>query len=386
MNDKMAFLVFFSVVLAVYGLGSYYVFLRGYQALPAGGLRTAFTWTFWALTATYIAARFLERVWLSTLSDAFLWVGSFWLAALLYFFLLVLFFDLLRLLNHLLPFFPAWITGSWPQVKQAVLGGSLTLVMVLLIWGFYNARHPRIRALDLSIPKEAGSRTSLQAVVLSDIHLGSLIGKKQLDAMVEMANGLSPDIILLPGDILDEDLEPVIRQNLGESLRQLSAPLGVWAVMGNHEHIGGAEAAHAYLEEHGIAVLRDSVAIIDEAFVLVGREDRDAARFGAQARKPLKKLMQGVDTRLPVILMDHQPFHLEKAASLGVDLQVSGHTHHGQLWPLSLITRAMYQVSRGHDAIGHMQVVVSSGVGTWGPPVRVGSRSEILFLQISFSR
>jgi hypothetical protein len=156
----------------------------------------------------------------------------------------------------------------------------------------------------------------------------------------------------------------------------------VFAVTGNHEYIGGAGPACAYLEEHGITMLRDSVARLEGGTYIVGREDRSSAGFGGGKRKTLESLMAEVDTAYPVVLMDHQPFRLEEAAGKGIDLQLSGHTHHGQLWPLNKITEAVYEVSRGEAVKGETHFYVSSGVGTWGPPVRTGNRPEIVLIRL----
>lgn len=385
MNRKMAFLIFFSIVLSIYALINYYIYVRGWQALPEGhSLRAWFPRVFLLLASTYVAGRFLEKAWLGNVSDILVWTGSFWLAAMLYFFLLVLFADLLRLVNHFLPFYPAWIKTHYAQTKLIMLGASVVLVSGVVLGGFINARNPRVISLDIHIPKPAAGMNRLDAVVMSDIHLGTLVGKGFLERLISRVQELSPDIILLPGDILDEDLQPVLRQNTGETLKQLKAPLGVYGIMGNHEHIGGAENAYEYLSNHGIQMLRDSVIKINDAIYLVGREDRDKSRFAGKPRLSLEELLREVNFDAPVILMDHQPFYLEKAAELGVDLQLSGHTHHGQLWPLSYITKAMFSLSRGYKKMGNMHAYVSNGVGTWGPPVRTGNRPEIVHLIIHF--
>ncbi len=383
----MAFIIFFSIVLTIYALVNYYIFTRGMQSLPQEGAgRSVFMWLFWLLAATYVVGRILENIYLSTVSDVLVWTGSFWLAAMLYFFLLVVFFDLLRLIHHVFPFFPAFITDNLPRVRQYLFAGSVVLVSLLLLFGHLNTRHPVIREVHIDIGhKQAPGYEGLNAVLLSDIHLGTIIGNGQFRRIVDRVAALEPDIIFLAGDMLDEDLEPVLRQNIGQTLRDLHAPLGVYGVMGNHEHIGGAKDAYAYLSDHGIRMIRDDAVRVEDAFYVVGREDRDKRRFSGVARKPLRDILEGVDRRLPVILLDHQPFYLEKAAELGVDLQLSGHTHHGQLWPLNFITQAMYTISHGYGNVNGMHAYVSNGVGTWGPPVRVGNRPEIVQLHIRFA-
>ena len=132
-------------------------------------------------------------------------------------------------------------------------------------------------------------------------------------------------------------------------------------------------------------MLRDSSIKIEESLDIVGREDRSIAQFARRKRKPVAELMVSVDKNFPVILMDHQPFKLEEAERFGVDLQLSGHTHHGQLWPFNFITKKMYEVSWGYKKKGSTHVYVSSGVGTWGPPVRTGNRPEIVHLKLTFA-
>ncbi|MFP4468181.1 MAG: metallophosphoesterase [Bacteroidales bacterium] len=386
MTRTMAFLLFFGIVLTIYLLGNYYVFARGMQALPEGSsLKTPFIWIFWMLAATYIAGRILEKIYLGTVSDVLIWTGSFWLAALLYFFLAVLLFDLFRLIHHFLPFYPAFITGNMDKTRYLLFTGTIVTVAFLITGGFINARNPVVRKMDIQIDsKQQGERDQIKAVLLSDIHLGTVIGNGHLRHIIGQVNSLNPDIILLAGDILDEDLEPLIRQNTGETLKQLKAPLGIYGIMGNHEHIGGAATAHTYLENHGIQMIRDTVLNIEDRFYLAGRDDRDKKRFSGKARLSLERLLHNTDMDYPVILMDHQPLELEKAAKLGVSMQLSGHTHHGQLWPLSYITQSVYQLSHGYRNINGMHAYVSTGIGTWGPPVRIGNRPEIVQLNIKF--
>jgi len=381
----MAFLIFFSIVLLIYGSINYYIYSRGMQSLPSGSMiRGIFPYVFWLLVATFVAGRVLEKVYLSELSDVLVWTGSFWLAGMLYFFLAVFFLDILRLINHFVPFFPAFVTRDYAQFKLWLSGGVTLTVILLVIAGHINTLHPVVRKLDLHIAKDANGMKEINAVVLSDIHLGTIINNGHFAKIVKKVQALNPDIILLAGDVLDEDLEPVLRQNIGETLRGLKAPLGVYAVMGNHEYIGGADPAYKYLTEHGLQVIRDSVVKINDSFYLVGREDRDKPRFSGKERLPLDQLIGMADTRFPVILMDHQPYYPELASELGVDLQLSGHTHHGQLWPLNFATRAIFTVSRGYKKIGNMHTYVSNGVGTWGPPVRIGNRPEIVHINIRF--
>ncbi len=378
------FIIFFSIVLAIYGSVNYYIFIRGWHATPQGSrFRIAYLVLFLFLSLSYIIGRFLEKIYLSLVSDIFVWIGSFWLAMMFYFFLIVVVIDLARLINHWLPFFQL-ITDNYAKLKLITFFVSIGIVLIITLYGFINACSFRVRELNLTIAKQASIK-NLTIAAVSDIHLGTIVGRKRFCKVVNKINELHPDLILLPGDIVDEDLAPVIRENLGDALLHLKSKFGVYAITGNHEYIGGVESAVAYLKEHGVTVLRDSVAKINDSIYIVGREDRSISQFAGRQRKNLPELMQQVDKSYPIILMDHQPFKLSEAEENGFDLQLSGHTHHGQLWPLNFITRAVYEKSWGYLKKGATHIYVSCGVGTWGPPVRLGSRPEILNIVLHFN-
>jgi predicted MPP superfamily phosphohydrolase len=302
----------------------------------------------------------------------------------LYFILIALFIDFGRILNHFFHIFPASFYVDYQHTKLIVLFISLSLVAMIVTGGFINARSPGIRKLELHVRKVVPGEKSLNIVLASDIHLGTIIAKRKANRLVAAINALHPDIVLFAGDVVDEDLAPVIKNNLGANLGQIKSKFGVFAITGNHEYIGGVEPAVKYLREHGITVLRDTTMLIDRRFYLVGREDRDRSRFTGKQRKELKELMEQVDLSFPVILLDHQPFNLERAVEQRVDLQLSGHTHHGQLWPFNHITTAMYEISYGYKLTGNTHFYVSSGFGTWGPPVRLGNRPEIVQIILKF--
>ena len=378
------FLIFFSIVLLIYGSMNYYVYIHGLQAVPAGSpYRTPYKWIFLIASSAYIIGRVLERIWLSPVSDVFTWIGSFWLAAILYLFIFAILIDLVRLAHLVVPY-PVFIAKDYAAAKLLLLAGIIGVVVIIVIAGHINALSPRIKRLDLTVHKNAGTLRNLNIVMISDIHMGTIIGPRRLSAIVTKVNALSPDLILIVGDAVDEDLAPVIRHNLGANLENLKAPLGVYAITGNHEYIGGAEAAVAYLLKHGIKVLRDSIVLVNESFYLAGREDRDKERFSGKKRMTVEALLKDIDHNRPIILLDHQPFNLGDAEKAGVDLQLSGHTHHGQLWPANYIANAIYEVSWGYLLKGNTHFYVSSGIGSWGPPVRTGNRPEIVDIHITF--
>jgi predicted MPP superfamily phosphohydrolase len=386
MSRTLSFIIFFSIVIVLYGLLNTYVYLRGLQALPsASSLRQWYTVIFWFLALSYFAARLVERFALSWLSDGLVWIGSYWLGAMAYFVIILLAIDVVRLVNYMVPFFPALITQNYQHVKQIVALVVTGIVLLTVIGGRFNQMYPRIKTLELTIHKKS-PLTELNIALITDVHLGTIICNNHFMRIVEKINSIRPDIVLFAGDLVDEDIEPVIRENLGETLRQIHSKYGIFGVTGNHEYIGGVEAACKYLTDHGVVMLRDSIAKVAEAFTLVGREDLSARQFGGHRRKPLGEVMNAVDKNLPIILMDHQPVHLNEAVEQGVDLQFSGHTHNGQLWPFNYIADAVYELSWGYKQKGNTQFYVSCGVGTWGPPMRTGNSPEVMNVKLTFEK
>ena len=380
-----AFILFVTIVTIVYGLVNSYIFIRGLQAVPVGsGWRPWYIWGFWTISSAFILARFMERAYPCLFTGIVTWVGSFWLAFMLYFILTALLIDVARLFNYFFQIFPSSFYIDYQKTKSIALVATIAVVTIVVTAGFINARIPRIKKLDIHISKVVKGEKTLKIVMASDIHLGTLIARRKANRLVSTINSLNPDIILFAGDVVDEDLAPVIKNNLGANLLQLKSKLGVFAITGNHEYIGGVEPAIKYLTEHGITILRDTAIFVDQRFWLAGRDDRDKSRFTGRQRKDLAMVMEPVDRSYPVILMDHQPFNLEKPVELGVDLQLSGHTHHGQLWPFNYVTAAIYEISSGYKKIANTNFYVSNGFGTWGPPVRLGNRPEIVQITLHF--
>lgn len=380
---KSQFAVFLTIVLSVYSLVNYYIYVTGLNALPET-LRASYSAVYLFLFLTYIIGRFLERKFLNPVSAFFVWVGSFWLGAMVYFLLFVILIDVLRLLNALFGFLPAsFYTPEYQMLFFLIVNAA---VIVILIFGYLNAANPVIKRLNINIGKKAGLLRSLNIVMASDIHLGTIVNRTRLGKIVSLINSLSPDVILLPGDVVDEDIESVVKQNCGEDLRKLKSKYGVYAITGNHEYIGGVEPSVKYLTEHGLTELRDRAVKVADSFYIIGREDRASKGFAGIRRKTLSQIMEeiGQNKNLPIILMDHQPLRLEEAEVNGIDLQLSGHTHHGQLWPFNFITKKLYEVSMGYKKKGNTHYYVSCGVGSWGPPLRTGNRPEIIQIKLNF--
>jgi uncharacterized protein len=386
MRSTAQMVIFFSIFFALMLSISFYIYLRGLQSIPAAStLRHVYTIIFWIIALSFMAGRLSEPILPSFISDVLVWMGSFWIAAMLYFLIAVAAIDFLRVVNHFLPFIPPAIRSDYVRAKYITSAAVMTVVGLLLVGGHINSMLPRVRVLNIAIPRKSSKLKKLDIAMVSDVHLGTIVGRSRFDRIVEQINSLNPDLVLLPGDIVDEDLAPVIKQNLGEALRSIKSRLGVYASTGNHEYIGGhIERACAYLLEHKITMLRDQSIKIGDSFFLVGREDRSFRTWTGCPRKALRELMTAVDRNYPVILMDHQPFGLEEAVDEAIDLQLSGHTHDGQLWPVNYIVDKIYELPWGYKKIGSTHFYVSDGVGTWGPPVRIGNRPEIVQIRVNF--
>jgi uncharacterized protein len=381
-----SFIIFLSIVISVFGLANYYILIRSLQALPSNfWLKVSYITVFILLATAYFLARGIEKTELTGVHHILYWAGSFWMAALLYLFMAVVFIDIVRLANLGFHFLPDKASVNYLHLKQITFGSSLVLLMFVLIYGSWNASNVKIKTLDLFVSKKAGALKSLNIVMVSDIHLGSLFGKQQVAKMAEQINSLNPDIVFLVGDILDEAQNPIFRNNTGEPLKMLKAPLGIYAVTGNHEYIGGINRAVRYIESLNIKLIRDTMLLVNNSFYLAGREDRDSKRFFNENRKDLNEIIQNVNDQLPIILLDHQPFGLNQAVENGVDLQLSGHTHHGQFWPINYLTKKIYEVSWGYKKKGNTHIYVSCGYGTWGPPIRIGSQPEIVNIKLRFN-
>lgn len=263
---------------------------------------------------------------------------------------------------------------------------DVIVILALLIIGSRNAWSPIVRKYELVIDKPIpGSNKEWTVAVASDIHLGNIVGRKHLRRLVELVNAMKPELILLPGDVIDDTIEPFIRNKMSNVLGQLKAKHGTYAVLGNHEYYGGH--IERYIEEMnkiGINVLQDETVDIAGILYVAGRKDKTAESAEPAGRLKVSELFSKLDKSKPVILMDHQPTKFGVAAEAGADVMLSGHTHHGQFVPNHLFTRRLFELDWGYLRKGAMHVVVSSGFGTWGPPIRLGSRSEIIQLTIRF--
>ncbi len=382
------FYIIFGVLILIYCLVCYYLGLRGWQYLfkYIALINRHIYWSlFWIAALSYFAARIGGNSLPSGLRYGLTIIGAYWLAVMFYLLQFIVILDLVRALNRWLNFVPAVLKEN-AHSTPALAGLGFVLILGLVVYGSFNAKNPHVRHYDIQIDKAAGTLEQLHVVSVSDIHLGEINHNGTLTKMVEMINRLEPDLVLLPGDIIDEDVGPFIKQNMTATFQQLGPKYGIYAVPGNHEYIGGSIKDAVYLlEQAGVKVLRDSFVKIDDSFYIVGREDSSHPQFDSEAQiRSLAEALVGVDHSLPLILLNHQPTQLNEAKAEGIDLQLSGHTHRGQMFPINLITSRIFEIDWGYLQKEDFQLIVSSGFGTWGPPIRVGNKPEIVDITITF--
>jgi uncharacterized protein len=377
-----SFLIFVSIVFLIYFSVNYYIFIRGLQAFAISPLwRKSYITFFLVIVTTFIVGEVLEHTHPSIISEWIYRIGAFWLAFMLYLFIALVLIDIVRLFNHFFHFFP-----DLSDLMQFKIGlAVLAVVSVVVISGHINAITTRVREISLTIPKKVSGEPKMKIVMVSDVHLGALIGENRELQLVGMIKRQQPDLVLLCGDIVDGDIGEVLRKNLGRHIQEIVAPMGVYAIPGNHEYIGGITKTLPYLESIHIKVLRDESVVLPNGVQIVGRDDRDSRRMGNESRKSLAELTARVDKSYPLFVLNHQPFNLDEAVNAGADLHLSGHTHNGQLWPFNYMTEAIYELSWGYLKKGNTNFYVSSGFGTWGPPVRIGSTPEVVMFNLTFT-
>jgi uncharacterized protein len=332
-----------------------------------------------AISMSYLAARTLNGFTPRRLDIVLTTIGAYHLGAMFYALLILLFAKLLYLIlrNQLI------YRSSRIKIAKTMGTASIVLIIFLLVYGAFNAQNTVIEEHEIVLDKESDLE-DMKVVFVSDIHLGSIIGKSRLEKLTNEINSLSPDLILLGGDTVDEDVEFFIEENMVEMFENMQAKYGIYGVLGNHEYIGGSEELfEEILSKSQVEILKDS-SIEVEGVVIVGRDDLTAETFRGKERASIEELFSEIDREKPIILMDHQPMKRREAIDLGADLMLSGHSHRGQMFPLSLLTNAFFDLDWGFKQYGSMKYIVSSGYGTWGPPIRIGSSSEIVVINIEF--
>jgi len=383
---RIKFVLTIAGLMILFCVGNYYIGLRFWQCIGSaiGAGWAHYYWILFALiTGTYFWGRIGAIYFPGDCSDKLIWFGSYWCGVSFYLCLLWLLYDMGIAVARLLGFLTSGVNyyssfGAGVMILLIASGG--------IVHGIYNAWTAKVNSYDITIGKQVGDCRELHVVMISDLHLGLLVGTKRLRRAVQMINELDPDLVLMPGDIIDENIGAFVENGMPEILCGIRSRLGVFGVLGSHEYIyGHAEKAITYLQRSGVKILRDDWIQLPNGVYLAGRDDLFKEQLTGTPRQKLSNILTDCKRECPIILMDHQPVALAEAELQGVDLQLSGHTHHGQLFPLNILTPWLFEKDWGYLRKGRYQLIVSSGYGTWGPPIRLRTSSEIVDIRIKFT-
>ena len=340
------------------------------------------------LVRSYPAKRYLKKI-----SDQ--WLGSF-----AYILGITLFLDLVHRM-----FERTWLADTWLYSGKgmAVCGTAAAVGMAaVVIYGIRHAKKISLTRYQVAIPKKyaAEGKKKLNIALLADLHLGSSVGKKQVEQMTELVCSCEPDLVVIAGDLFDNDFSSIDDpEGIARLLAGMESRLGTWACWGNHdinERIlagftfpapGGVHVDprfDSFLRQARIHMMNDEIRLMDGSFYLAGRKDPQRIEKTGESRMEPAELLQEADKTLLVIVIDHQPKQLKELAAAGADLDLSGHTHNGQVFPGNLFLRLMWKNPCGVRKIGPMYSVVTSGAGFWGPGLRIGTDNEVVLLEVDF--
>lgn len=329
-------------------------------------------------------------------------IGNYWLGVLLYLSLTILIADLIRIiLNHNRKFRenPTFHTRTF----FAAMGTICAVIIIgLSTWGLINARIIRTTPYEVTIHKSVADMDSLNIVLVADLHMGYNIGNRHIANMVKIINAQNPDLVVIAGDIFDNEYDALKDpEKLEKTLRNIKSKYGVYACYGNHDiqekilagfTFGGKSKEKAsdprmdeFLKKADITLLHDEGILIDNRFYLFGRADAHRPGRGITIRKTPDKITASMDKSKPIIVIDHEPSALSELSDAGVDLDLCGHTHDGQMFPGNLTIQLMWENACGYLKKGNMHNIVTSGVGVFGPNMRVGTKAEICPIKVNFT-
>ena len=332
-----------------------------------------------------------------------------WLGALLYALLVIVMADLIRLVLKRLQgraqgnsrWKLRWTERLFSRGGHMAIGAvCIFCVCGLSIAGIISADYIRVTDYEVHVDKEAPGFQKLKIVLVADLHLGYSIGIRHMEQMVRLINEADADLVVIAGDIFDNEYEALEEPEiLAQILGGIQSRYGVYACYGNHdirekvlagftfsseEEKASDPRMDAFLEDAGIVLLRDEGVLIEDAFYLYGRPDYGRPGRGIRVRRTPEQITAGMDASKPIIVIDHQPRELQELADAGVDMDLCGHTHDGQTFPGNLTARLFWENICGYMQKGEMHNIVTSGVGVFGPDMRLGTKSEICVITVDF--
>jgi predicted MPP superfamily phosphohydrolase len=376
--------LFLLTFLSVYGAIHLYLFIKARSALASGtGASVAMALFLAAMVVAPIAVRLLDRHGMHLAGRYLAYVAYTWMGLLFFFFWLSLCLDAYNLSMKLLALLPGWSAGSlvW-KGRNSFIFISLA---VLFLGGlsFYSAWQIRLERVVLPTTKLPPQTEQLTIAQISDVHLGPMVGERRLSRIMRILEKVKPDLVVATGDLVDAQMDKL--DNLATMLAALNPPMGKFAITGNHEFYAGIRQSGRFLKAAGFKLLRNEDLKLNGFLTIVGVDDpvgkRRYAENGMVGKKE-KLLLADSDSERFTLLLKHRPTVDEE--SLGrFDLQLSGHTHGGQIFPFNLITRLFYPNQRGLHRLDKASVLyVSRGTGTWGPPMRFLSPPEVTLVEL----
>lgn len=325
--------------------------------------------------------------------------STYWIGIMLYSLIFIAIGDLLRLIikrtrlkNHRI----------FSRLGAVTVGSGIAVcTTVMCLYGFIHARNIKTTPYEVEIQKSCGEISELNAVLVADTHMGYAIGVEHISKLVDKINACNPDIVIFAGDIFDNSIDGLDDpERLAELLSSIKSKYGVWATYGNHdinesilmgftfswgENPKSDSSMNDFLEKANIKLLQDETVLIDNSFYLVGRRDSSKPGTDDGSRLSPEKLTEGLDKSKPIFFIDHEPSELQETADAGADIDFSGHTHDGQLFPGNLTIGLMWENPCGILKKDSMYSIVTSGAGVYGPFMRVGTDAEICNVHISFT-
>jgi uncharacterized protein len=371
--------MFHTIITLAYIIPNIYVFLRIGKLFINKGYKIYYTVIYLLLASFYPLSNQVNFGNAGILKAIFSTIDNYILPFYLYLFLSVLVFDIFLLINYIFKFVPAERFNS-TRFKVSCLSAILLTSAGVVVAGIINFNTIRTSEYHLEIPGRSSGINHLRIAFAADFHLKDATSVTFVKRFVKNIEDINPDIMLFGGDIVEGDREDgnlLVFENL---LKIIKPKYGVFTVLGNHEYYAGQDKG-SFFDKAGMKVLCDTILSIDNSFRLGGRYD---SHF--RTRKSISDFLKSDSDSLPLIVIDHRPTEILEVSKTNADIHLSGHTHNGQLFPINLITRSVYELSWGHRKMGNTHFFVTSGIRLWGPPVRTTRKSEIMVIDVSFTR
>ena len=359
--------------------------------------RTAYITVFCIFAALIIVAYFIHAdnmAWFERLS-------SRWFGILLYIIFYVAVADLIRVIIKLIPKVPK---DFFTRRKIVIPCGIVVIILIAStsIYGFVHVDNLQTKYYDATVAKDAGDVDALRVILVADHHLGYIFGVDYMEEMVEAINKQKPDLVVFAGDLFDNEYEAIDDpEGVSAAWAKIDSTYGTYGCWGNHDVTEPLFSGFAVglrrdalrdprwdrmVDDANITMLNDESVLIDDSFYLLGRKDYAKTGDGTNNRKTIEEMMEGIDLSKPVLLMDHEPRELQEISDAGVDIDLSGHTHDGQMFPMNYTNRIVFENNYGVMMKGDMYSIVTSGIGVYGPAMRVGTDSEIVVIDVTFSK